>query len=144
MIMHSCMHAYTHTYIHTFFPDAAERYPLGEAIVTGSHPGYLEPCALHTSTETCDARAYATTSRGGSSSCTCHGWPIVQHISIIRCGNRSIEVSLFQRVMRERTANARTFSIIAAPEALSGLRHRAGARQSRASYAENCTVVAII
>ena len=77
--MHACLHTYIHTYF--FFPDAAERYPLGEAIVTGSHPGYLEPCALHTSTETCDARACATTSRGGSSSfssCTCHGWPVVQ------------------------------------------------------------------
>ena len=78
--IHAYIHAYIYTYVHTyiFLSDAAERYPLGEAIVTGSHPGYLEPCALHTSTETCDARAGATTSRGGSSSCTCHGWPVVQ------------------------------------------------------------------
>ena len=47
---------YIHTYLNTtyiFLSDAAERYPLDEAIVTGSHPGYLEQYALHTSMETC-------------------------------------------------------------------------------------------
>ena len=45
--VHTYIHKYTCTYI--FLSDTAEKCPHGEAVVTGSHPGYLEPCTyIHT------------------------------------------------------------------------------------------------
>ena len=53
--VHTYIHTHVHTYIHKytctyiFLSDTAEKCPHGEAVVTGSHPGYLEPCTyIHT------------------------------------------------------------------------------------------------
>ena len=72
------IHIYMYTYIYIHIPcmcvfvcllsGAAERYPHCKAVVTGSHPGYSEPCALHTSRKACFTQYDDAPPTGGSSS----------------------------------------------------------------------------